>query len=210
MVLRTFIVSVFLFICTASVLAVESDSCIRFTEMERNHIRVKTPGLFVTKNSFEIHLEGIPDSLFCFPLPKGRVISAYGSRGGHTGSDIKTCPNDTIRSVFDGVVRMARYYGGYGKVVVVRHSNGLETVYGHNSVNLVKVGTPVRAGQALALTGRTGRATTEHLHFEIRINGQHFSPNLLFDMQTRTPLKRTLVCKKNGKKISLAPLIVSH
>ena len=115
-----------------------SDPIVRsFSVMERNHIRVKTPELFANGNSFEIHLENLSDSMWCFPLPKGKVISAYGARGGHSGSDIKTCANDTIRCVFDGVVRMAKHYGGYGKVIVVRHDNGIETIYSHNSKNMV-------------------------------------------------------------------------
>lgn len=176
-----------------------------FSAMERNHIRVKTPELFANGNSFEIHLEDLPDSAFCFPLSSGRVISAYGARGGHSGSDIKTRANDTIRCVFDGVVRMAKHYGGYGKVVVVRHANGMETVYSHNSKNLVNVGDTIKAGQPVGLTGRTGRATTEHLHFEIRVNGQHFNPGILFDMKTGKPLKRTLVCTKVKNHVKLVP-----
>lgn len=176
-----------------------------FTDMERNHVRVKTPGLFANGNRFEIHLEELADSAYCFPLPGGKVISGYGARKGHSGSDIKTCPNDTIRCVFDGVVRMEKYYGGYGNVIVIRHSNGLETVYSHNSKDLVTVGDSVRAGQPVGLTGRSGRATTEHLHFEIRVNGQHFNPNVIFNMQTRELLKRTLVCTNSGGYIKLTP-----
>ena len=100
---------------------------------------------------------------------------------------------------------MAKHYGGYGKVVVVRHANGLETVYSHNSKNLVAVGDTVKAGQPVGLTGRTGRATTEHLHFEIRVNGQHINPGVLFDMKTGTPLKRTLICTKKGNHVKLVP-----
>ena len=130
-----------------------SDPIVRsFSVMERNHIRVKTPELFANGNSFEIHLENLSDSMWCFPLPKGKVISAYGARGGHSGSDIKTCANDTIRCVFDGVVRMAKHYGGYGKVIVVRHDNGIETIYSHNSKNMVAAGDTVKAGQPIALT----------------------------------------------------------
>ena len=177
----------------------------KFTEMEMNHVRVKTPGLFAKGNKVEIHLENISDSEYSFPLPGGKVISAYGSRGGHSGHDIKTRANDTILCVFDGVVRMAKHYGGYGNVIVVRHANGLETLYSHNSKNFVTVGDSVKAGQPIALTGRSGRATTEHLHFELRVDGQHFNPNLLFDMNTRKLLKRTLVCTKNGHLVKLVP-----
>lgn len=176
-----------------------------FTQMERTHIRVQTPGLFAKGNKFEIRLDTLSDDAFRFPLEGGKLISGYGSRRGHAGSDIKTHAHDTICSVFDGVVRMSRHYAAYGKVVVVRHANGLETVYSHNSKNLVEVGDTVRAGQPVGLTGRTGRATTEHLHFEIRVNGQHFNPSLLFNMQTRQPLKRVLICTRVGNHIKLTP-----
>ena len=79
-----------------------------FTAMEVNHIRVKTPGLFNGRKSFSIHLDSIKENEYCFPLPGGKVISAYGARRGHSGTDIKTKANDTIRCAFDGIVRMAK------------------------------------------------------------------------------------------------------
>ena len=176
-----------------------------FSSMEVNHVRVATPGLFAKSNHIYLHLDSLQEHEYAFPLPGAKVISAYGTRGGHSGADIKTKANDSILCVFDGVVRMAKSYGGYGKVIVVRHFNGLETVYSHNSKNFVAPGDSVKAGQVIALTGRTGRATTEHLHFELRANGQHFSPGLLFNMSTRVPLKRTLVCTKAGKHVKLSP-----
>lgn len=101
---------------------------------------------------------------------------------------------------------MAKPYGAYGNVIVIRHPNGLETVYSHNVKNLVKSGDAVKAGKAIALTGRTGRATTEHLHFETRINGQHFNPGLIFDMDKRTLRKDYLQCTKKGKGIIVKAL----
>ena len=92
-------------------------------------------------------------------------------------------------------------YYAYGNIVVIRHANGLETLYSHNFKNLVKAGDVVKAGQAIGLTGRTGRATTEHVHFETRINGQHFNPNLIFDLKERTLRKERIKCTKNGSKI---------
>ena len=172
-----------------------------FTAMEVNHIRVKTPGLFNGRKSFSIHLDSIKENEYCFPLPGGKVISAYGARRGHSGTDIKTKANDTIRCAFDGIVRMAKSYAAYGNVVVVRHDNGLESIYSHNSRNLVKSGDIVKAGDAVGLTGRTGRATTEHLHLEFRIDGQHFNPNLIFDMKDRTLHKTEIVCTKAGNRV---------
>ena len=172
-----------------------------FTAMEVNHIRVNTPGLFNEPKSFSIHLDSIKENEYCFPLPGGKVISAYGARRGHSGTDIKTKANDAIRCAFDGIVRIAKTYAAYGNVVVVRHDNGLESIYSHNSRNLVKSGDIVKAGDAVGLTGRTGRATTEHLHLEFRIDGQHFNPNLIFDMKGRTLRKTEIVCAKTGNRV---------
>ena len=177
-----------------------------FSFREVNHIRVATPGLFAKGNHIYLHLDSLKEHEYAFPLPGGKVISAYGTRGGHSGADIKTCANDTIRAAFDGVVRMAKPYGAYGNVIVIRHPNGLETVYSHNVKNLVKSGDVVKAGMAIGLTGRTGRATTEHLHFETRINGQHFNPGLIFDMKKGTLRTDYLQCTKKGKGIVVKAL----
>ena len=120
---------------------------------------------------------------WCYPLPGAKVISPYGSRGGrsHSGTDLKTKPNDNILAAFDGEVVFSGNYYGYGNLIRIKHANGLETYYSHNSKNLVKVGDRVKAGDVIALTGRTGRATTEHLHFETRINGQSVNSARFFD-----------------------------
>ncbi len=171
----------------------------KFSSYEMNHVNTPTPGLFKGRSSFTIPFWQLKDSQFCYPLPGGKVISAYGTRGGHTGHDIKTKANDTIRSVFDGTVRMSKYYGGYGNVIVIRHENGLESAYSHQSKNFVKPGDEVKAGDPIGLTGRTGRATTEHLHFEFRLNGQHFNPNLILDTKTHSLKKHEIICNKSGK-----------
>ena len=172
-----------------------------FSAREMADVRVATPGLFAKSNHIYLHLDSLKDHEYAFPLPGGKVISAYGTSGGHSGTDIKTCAKDTIRAAFAGVVRMSKPYYAYGNIVVIRHANGLETLYSHNFKNLVKAGDVVKAGQAIGLTGRTGRATTEHVHFETRINGQHFNPNLIFDLKERTLRKECIKCTKNGSKI---------
>lgn len=189
----------------SAVVWAEGPANTHFTPMEINHVRVKTPGLFDGCNSFSIHLDSLKECDYCFPLPGGKVISPYGTRRGHSGTDIKTKANDTIRCAFDGVVRMAKPYAAYGNVVVVRHANGLESIYSHNSKNLVASGDVVKAGDAVALTGRTGRATTEHLHLEFRVNGQHFNPNLIFDMKDRILHKHEIVCSKAGNGVIVKP-----
>ena len=149
-----------------------------FSFREVNHIRVATPGLFAKGNHIYLHLDSLKEHEYAFPLPGGKVISAYGTRGGHSGADIKTC--------------------AYGNLVVIRHANGLETIYSHNCKNLVRSGDVVKAGQPIGLTGR---ATTEHVHFETRINGQHFNPNLIFDLKERKLRKECIKCSKNGSGV---------
>ena len=176
-----------------------------FSSMEVNHVRVATPGLFAKSNHIYLHLDSLQEHEYAFPLPGAKVISAYGTRGGHSGADIKTCAKDTIRAAFDGVVRMSKPYYAYGNLVVVRHANGLETIYSHNFKNLVQSGDTVKAGQPIGLTGRTGRATTEHVHFETRINGQHFNPNLIFNLKEGTLRKECIKCTKNRNGVVVKP-----
>lgn len=166
-----------------------------FIGMEKYLVRAKTEKLFEKRKELLIDLGEIGKNAFSFPLPGARFLSPYGTRRGrnHTGVDIKTFANDTVRAAFDGIVRIAGRTKGYGNVVVIRHYNGLETVYGHHSRLLVKAGEKVKAGTPVGLEGRTGRATTEHLHFETRINGQYFDPAILIDFTTEKLHNRCIV-----------------
>lgn len=180
----------------------KKDITTKFKRGEDNEIRVKDPKLFANGNTEIIDLSFLTNKEYAFPLAGGKVISPYGGRRRHhSGADIKTCANDTIVAAFDGIVRMAKPYAAYGNLIIIRHYNGLETLYSHNSKNLVKPGDLVKAGQPIALTGRTGRATTEHLHFEIRINGEHFNPNIVFNLEKNKLQRRCLVCTKKGNNI---------
>lgn len=180
-----------------------------FSPREKADIAVPDPKLMTNENSLIIDLALITEEDYAFPLPGAKVISPYaGRRRHHSGVDLKTYANDTIVAAFDGIVRMAKPYAAYGNVIVIRHYNGLETVYSHNSKNLVKVGERVKAGDPIGLTGRTGRATTEHLHFEVRINGQHFNPNEVFDLENRKLLKTCLVATKAGNKLAIKSINV--
>lgn len=136
----------------------------------------------------------LPDSFvinlrhFCMPTPSRVVTSNFGSRWGrqHKGLDIKVYIGDTIRAAFSGKVRIVRYEGGgYGNYVVIRHPNGLETIYGHLSKQLVKENENVRAGEPIGLGGNTGRSTGSHLHFETRLCGVALNPALLFDFRNQ-------------------------
>ncbi|OHX68625.1 hypothetical protein NH26_18730 [Flammeovirga pacifica] len=125
------------------------------------------------------------ETAWAYPLDKPqRVTSKYGFRRWrfHHGVDVKVAIGDSIRSMFDGVIRIAKYNRrGYGYYVMVRHKNGLETLYGHMSRYIVKAGQEVKAGEVIGLGGNTGRSTGPHLHFEIRYQGYGFNPSDMVD-----------------------------
>lgn len=161
---------------------------------------------FAGGNKFTLDFSTMSIGDWCYPLQGAKVISPYGRRGkrSHSGVDIKTKPNDDILAAFDGVVTFAGRYSGYGNLVRIKHGNGLETYYSHNSRNFVKAGDRVKAGQVIALTGRTGRATTEHLHFEVRINGQHFDPAKIFDHANHSVRLEAVTFTKKGGHIAIS------
>lgn len=153
---------------------------------------------FAGSGSFKLNLDKISKSHWAYPLPGSHVISPYGGRRNHAGVDVKTCPNDKILAAFDGVVTRSSPFSGYGNCVVIRHAYGFETLYSHQSRNLVKVGQKVKAGQVIGLTGRTGRATTEHLHFEVKFRGRRLNPGMLFNHVAKRLQAVTLVLTKAG------------
>lgn len=132
----------------------------------------------------------------------GYITSPYGYRRRfrrmHKGVDIKVYIGDTIRAAFDGKVRLTNYERrGYGKYVIVRHTNGLETVYGHLSEFLVEADQYVKAGEPIALGGNTGRSTGPHLHFETRFMGYPINPSAIFDFANQTVHTDTYTFDKN-------------
>ena len=111
----------------------------------------------------------------------GTISSRYGvsskiRASTHTGLDIAATTGTPIKVVADGTITFAAYSGSYGYLVKVDHGNGVETWYGHTSKMLVKEGQAVKAGDTIALVGSTGNSTGPHLHFEVRINGEHVNP----------------------------------
>ncbi len=129
------------------------------------------------------------DLLLQFTFPgEGKVISPFGFRSGrmHTGTDVKMAKGDTIYSAYNGLVTCSEYRSGYGNLVVLQHEKNLETYYGHLSKFLVQSGSWVTIGEPVGLAGATGRATTNHLHFEIRENNQPCDPELVFDFKNGT------------------------
>lgn len=140
-------------------------------------------------------------SKFSMPHP-GYVTSPYGYRKRfrrqHKGIDLKVNIGDTIRAAFDGKVRITNYERrGYGKYVVVRHTNDLETVYGHLSEFLVEPDQYVKAGEPIALGGNTGRSTGPHLHFETRYMGYPINPAAIFDFANQTTHTDTYTFSKH-------------
>ena len=134
-------------------------------------------------DTFNIDLRG-----FYMPTDSRVLTSNFGPRWGrqHKGLDIKVYTGDTIRAAFSGKVRVVNYEArGYGKYVVIRHYNGLETIYGHLSKHLVIPDQDVRAGEPIGLGGNTGRSTGSHLHFETRLCGVALNPALMFDFRNQ-------------------------
>ena len=151
-------------------------------------------------------------SSFVYPIAidsMARITSKYGPRRRrmHKGIDLKVLKGDTIRAAFNGKVRIKAFERrGYGNYLVVRHPNGLETVYGHLSKSLVDVNDIVRAGDPIALGGNTGRSTGSHLHFETRFLGQAINPADIIDFENSVPHQDVYVfhnIKINGRKSNI-------
>ena len=146
---------------------------------------------------------------FCMPTPSTRITSNYGYRASfrrqHKGLDIKVYIGDTIRSAFSGKMRIVDYERrGYGNYIVIRHPNGLETIYGHLSKHLVKENQIVKAGEPIGLGGNTGRSTGSHLHFETRFLGQAINPAEMFDFVAQDVTGDYYIFRSNKGKSELA------
>lgn len=152
-------------------------------------------------------IENVPQTynvdLSNFTMPTmGHVTSKYGPRWKriHHGIDLKVQIGDTIYAAFDGKVRVCEFERrGYGNYVVIRHPNGLETVYGHLSGFLVSNNEVVRSGQPIALGGNTGRSTGSHLHFELRFLGRSIDPTDVIDFDNK-------VCHKDKYMVDISTL----
>ena len=144
-----------------------------------NNQYVHAYGNAIIPDTYTIDLTG-----FHVPTPSTKITSPFGPRWRrmHNGLDLKVNIGDTIVAAFDGKVRIVKYERrGYGKYVVIRHDNGLETVYGHLSKQLVEENQLVKACEVIGLGGNTGRSTGSHLHFETRFLGIAINPIYMFD-----------------------------
>lgn len=158
-------------------------------------------------NPYKIAIDSLPDSvrinLSDYKVPvSGQITSHFGSRRYryHYGTDIKLETGDTVVASFPGKVRIVDYdRGGYGNYVVIRHDNGLETVYAHLSKVLVTLDQTVKAGELIALGGNTGRSTGSHLHYEIRFLGNAMNPAKIIDFSCGKPVQAEyLITKKHS------------
>ena len=155
-------------------------------------------------------LKNAPDTFIVnldnFTMPAaGHMTSNFGRRGSrryHYGIDIKAQTGDTIYAAFDGKIRVKQYERrGYGYYLVIRHVNGLETVYGHLSKFLADENEFVHSGQPIGLAGNTGRSFGSHLHFETRFLGKPINPNFIIDFQNKVPHRdEYLVTNSSYKK----------
>ena len=169
-----------------------------------NNDLVNAYGNVALPDTFRINLRG-----FAMPTSSRVITSRFGPRWGrmHKGLDIKVYIGDTICAAFDGRVRVVKYERrGYGNYIVIRHNNGLETIYGHLSKQLVHEDQYVHAGEPIGLGGNTGRSTGSHLHFETRLLGQVINPELLFNFPQQDVTCDTYVFRNYGRNVSFASL----
>ena len=159
-----------------------------------NNQYVHAYGNAIIPETYTIDLTG-----FHMPTPSTKITSPFGPRWRrmHNGLDLKVNIGDTIVAAFDGKVRIVKYERrGYGKYVVIRHDNGLETVYGHLSKQLVEENQLVKAGEVIGLGGNTGRSTSSHLHFETRFLGIAINPIYMFDFPKQDIVADTYTFRK--------------
>lgn len=153
------------------------------------------------------------DESWHLPVGSQEINSKYGLRRyrWHHGLDIDLEVGMPIYASFDGVVRIAKYNrGGYGYYVMLRHKNGLETLYGHLKTYYVKEGQEVRAGQLIGLGGNTGRSSGPHLHFETRYQGHSFDPTYIFDFDNGTIRAKDFTLTPNHYKRLVARLSAKY
>ena len=193
--------------------AVDSVTLMRLIQSEKEFELNFSEDLYKTWDNRYTHCYGkteIPDSFkidlrgYAMPTPSTKITSRFGYRSRfrrvHKGLDIKVYTGDTIYAAFDGKARIVRYdRGGYGKYIVLRHDNGLETIYGHLSKHLIKVDDEIKAGDPIGLGGNTGHSFGSHLHFETRLLGVAINPEEMFDFVNQDVTGDYYVFHKNGK-----------
>lgn len=193
-----FTVAVALLSCALS--PVEALAQTRFSAQEQQSISVETPGLFERSDAFSVDFGHMPSSDYSFPLPVGKVEE------GHNGSSIiiTTTEGDAVKAMFAGTVRVSKHYDKWGNTVVIRHDNGLETVYSNNSTNTVKVGDRVKAGQTIAIVGNRNDKT--YCDFSIMVNGARLNVETLVELKSHRLRQQTLLFKKQEHNVMVKVL----
>lgn len=171
-----------------------------YSEWSNRSVRFKSE----MPDSFRIDLRG-----FVMPTTNTKVTDVFGYRRRrgrrHNGLDIKVQKGDTIYAAFDGKVRITSYQRrGYGHYIVIRHNNGLETVYAHLSKKLVIEEQNVKAGQPIGLGGNTGRSTGAHLHFETLFCGTPLNPALMFNFEKQDVTGDSYMFRKKQYNATIA------
>ena len=167
-----------------------------FTPAETQQISIATPGLFDKGNVFFIDLNAIAHKNYVFPLPVGKAKLAK-----NNALEITTKRGDAVKAMMPGRVRLARKNKQWGNVVVIRHDNGLETVYAHNAQNLVKPNETVEAGQSIAIVGKKdgqGRCL-----FLTMVNGGRINPQTIVDPKSHKLNKGVMRFEKNGQRVTV-------
>ena len=143
---------------------------------------------------------------------KGLITSNYGWRFGrpHNGIDIDLEVNDPVVAAFDGMIRIARHHPGYGRVVIIRHYNGLETLYAHLHRLKVKTGDIVAAGQTIGLGGSSGQSTGSHLHFELRYRGKPLNPKSIIDFNNNVLISDSIQLVRTKSSYIATPSGISY
>lgn len=169
-----------------------------FPEKDMLHLKGDT--------SITLQLNGGERGEYFTPF-NGPITSGFGWRDStqHNGVDIDLNKGDKVAAAFDGMVRVAKNCGGFGNVVIIRHYNGLETVYGHLSKIKVKPGQVIIAGQIIGLGGSTGHSTGSHLHFEVRFKGVPINPKYLISFTDQKLLADEITIKKTRWGIAAYP-----
>lgn len=149
---------------------------------------------------------------FVAPIQDPVITSNFGWRNGrnHHGMDLDLQVWDPVAASFDGMVRLALMHPGYGRVVIIRHYNGLETLYAHLHRFKVKTGDIVEAGQIIGLGGSSGQSSGSHLHYEVRYKGKPLNPKHIISFKKNTLISDSLKLIKHKWNYSALPMGIKY
>ena len=171
----------------------------QFSAAEQQQISIATPGLFKSYDAFNFDFGTLRNNEYSFPLPVGKATARK------NGSvEIVTKDGDAVKAMFEGTVRLSRKTPDLGNAIVIRHRNGLETVYGNNAENLVDVGAHVKARQTIAIVGeRDGKV---YCDFSIMVNGGRINPTSVVNLNNHHLKRQTLLFEKDGAYVNVTAL----